>query len=99
MSGPITELLAAARRGDAAAQDALTRAVYAELRTLAAAYLRRERDDHTWQPIAVSTVYAARDCLRTVDLAMTPCRGVRVRPPRTAESAGRSFGSRSNEER
>ena len=49
----ITDLLAAARSGDADAGEALARAVHGELRTLAAAYLRRERDDHTLQPTAL----------------------------------------------
>lgn len=49
----ITDLLAAAQRGDTAAQDAAGRVVYAELHTLANAYLRRERADHTLQPTAL----------------------------------------------
>lgn len=53
MSAPITDLLAAARGGDVGASDAVARAVYGELRTLAAAYLRRERADHTLQPTAL----------------------------------------------
>jgi RNA polymerase sigma-70 factor, ECF subfamily len=53
MSAPITELLAAARSGDPAAHESLARAVYGELRTLASAYLRRERENHTLQPTAL----------------------------------------------
>ena len=50
---PLTDLLAAARDGEAGASDALARAVYAELHALAAAHLRRERPDHTLQPTAL----------------------------------------------
>jgi RNA polymerase sigma factor (TIGR02999 family) len=53
MHGPITDLLHAARDGDASAREALARAVYDELHQLASAYLRRERADHTWQPTAL----------------------------------------------
>jgi RNA polymerase sigma factor (TIGR02999 family) len=50
---PITELLAAARAGDSAANDDLARAVHAELHQLAASFLRRERVDHTLNPTAL----------------------------------------------
>lgn len=53
VTAPITDLLAAAHGGDPDAGDALARAVQAELRTLAASFLRRERDDHTLQPTAL----------------------------------------------
>jgi RNA polymerase sigma factor (TIGR02999 family) len=53
VTAPITDLLAAARGGDTDAGDALARAVHAELRVLAASYLRKERDDHTLQPTAL----------------------------------------------
>ncbi|MEO7362481.1 MAG: ECF-type sigma factor [Gemmatimonadaceae bacterium] len=49
----ITALLAKARTGDTQASDALARAVHAELRSLAAGYLSRERGDHTLQPTAL----------------------------------------------
>ncbi len=49
----LTYLLTAARAGEAGATDALARAVYNELRTLAAGHLRRERADHTLQPTAL----------------------------------------------
>jgi RNA polymerase sigma-70 factor (ECF subfamily) len=52
-SSPITDLLAAARNGDTAAEEAVARAVLTELRALAASYLRRERADHTLQPTAL----------------------------------------------
>jgi RNA polymerase sigma factor (TIGR02999 family) len=39
--------------GDGAAMDELLQLVYAELRRLAASYLRRERSDHTLQPTAL----------------------------------------------
>lgn len=51
--GGVTELLRLAQGGDAEASDAFARAVYDELRTLAAGYLRRERADHTLQPTAL----------------------------------------------
>lgn len=50
---PLTRLLTATRGGEAGATDALARAVYDELRTLAAGHLRRERADHTLQPTAL----------------------------------------------
>jgi RNA polymerase sigma-70 factor (ECF subfamily) len=49
----ITRLLAEARKGDRAAEDQLMPLVYAELRRLAAAYMRRERPDHTLQATAL----------------------------------------------
>lgn len=49
----ITELLSAAQGGDADAQEAAARRVYAELRQLANGYLNRERSDHTLQPTAL----------------------------------------------
>lgn len=49
----LTELLGAAQGGDLEAQDAVARAVYAELRGLADGYLRGERWDHTLQPTAL----------------------------------------------
>lgn len=49
----ITRLLADARNGDRAAQNQLMPLVYAELRRVAAAYMRRERPDHTLQATAL----------------------------------------------
>ncbi len=49
----LTEVLAAAQRGDASMQDAAARRVYAELHQLAEIYLGRERADHTLQPTAL----------------------------------------------
>ena len=49
----VTELLADWSRGDLQAREALLPLVYAELRQLAASYLRRERSDHTLQPTAL----------------------------------------------
>lgn len=46
----VTRLLAGMRAGDAAATERLARLVYAELRVLARAALRRERDGRTLQP-------------------------------------------------
>lgn len=46
-SGPVTELLRSWSRGDRRALDELVPLVYRELRRKAAAYLRRERHNHT----------------------------------------------------
>lgn len=51
--GHITELLRRWSGGDHSALDELTPLVYAELRQLAAAYLRRERAGHTLQATAL----------------------------------------------
>lgn len=48
-----TELLRAMSAGSPSAAEQLLPAVYEELRGLAAAYLRRERRDHTLQPTAL----------------------------------------------
>lgn len=48
--GDVTELLRAWGEGDEAARDRLMPLVYDELRRRAAAYMRRERRDHTFQP-------------------------------------------------
>ena len=45
----LTDLIARARAGDAAAESELTAAVYPELRRLARRYLSSERKDHTLQ--------------------------------------------------
>ena len=52
-SKQVTQLLADWSRGDLGAREALLPLVYDELRRLAAAYLRRERTDHTLQPTAL----------------------------------------------
>jgi len=49
----ITELLKAAAKGETGSEARLLEAVYAELRKLAASYMRRERADHTLQPTAL----------------------------------------------
>jgi RNA polymerase sigma factor (TIGR02999 family) len=49
----ITRLLAEARKGDRAAEDQLLPLIYQELRRLAAAYMRRERPNHTLQATAL----------------------------------------------
>lgn len=55
---PLTQLLEQARTGDRDAVDALIKAVYPDLRKIAAKRLRRERADHTLQPMAlVNEVY------------------------------------------
>ncbi|MGA8090702.1 MAG: ECF-type sigma factor [Terracidiphilus sp.] len=52
-SGEITQLLHAMHAGDDSAADKLLPLVYKELHKLAAAYMRRERPDHTLQPTAL----------------------------------------------
>ena len=49
----ITQLLIDWRNGSREALDQLTPILYAELRRMAAAYLRRERTNHTLQPTAL----------------------------------------------
>lgn len=51
--GDVTHLLADWARGDSAALNSLAAIVYAELRKIADAYLRRERSTHTLQPTAL----------------------------------------------
>jgi RNA polymerase sigma-70 factor, ECF subfamily len=52
-SSEVTRLLKSLSDGDPAALDRLIPVVYAELRNVAAHYLRRERPDHTLQPTAL----------------------------------------------
>jgi RNA polymerase sigma-70 factor (ECF subfamily) len=52
-AGDVTSLLQRWADGDRAALDALMPVVYAELRRIADAYLRRERSGHTLQPTAL----------------------------------------------
>lgn len=57
-NGDVTRLIEAAGSGDRAAFEALYRAVYAELRRMAQASMRRESAGHTLQPTAlVNEVY------------------------------------------
>jgi RNA polymerase sigma factor (TIGR02999 family) len=51
--GEVTRLLQSWSGGDRSALDELTPFLYAELRNIAAAYLRRERGGHTLQPTAL----------------------------------------------
>jgi RNA polymerase sigma factor (TIGR02999 family) len=51
--GDVTRLIQSWREGEQHALDELAPLVYRELRGLAAAYLRRERPDHTLQPTAL----------------------------------------------
>lgn len=51
--GTVSQLLQAWGRGDLGAREDLVPLVYRELRRQAAAYLRRERRDHTLQPTAL----------------------------------------------
>lgn len=64
----ITALLGKWASGDRQALEDLTPRVYAELRRLAAAYLRNERPDHTLQP----TELVHEAYLRLVDQKVTP---------------------------
>ena len=52
-AGQITHILRRWKRGDEDAADQLFPLVYGELRAVAAAYLARERSDHTLQPTAL----------------------------------------------
>src|SRR5215207_6560705 len=52
-AGVVTGLLRAWGQGDLEAREKLVPLVYEELRRRAAAYLRRERKDHTLQPTAL----------------------------------------------
>jgi RNA polymerase sigma factor (TIGR02999 family) len=67
--GDVTRLLQHWSCGDKEALNELVPLVYRELRRLAAAYLRRERRDHTLQPTAL--VHEAY--LRLVDQARVDC--------------------------
>jgi RNA polymerase sigma factor (TIGR02999 family) len=58
----VTQLLQKWRAGDAKALDEVARLVYAELHRLAAAYLRRERGNHTLQPTALVAEAYLRLC-------------------------------------
>lgn len=52
-AGTVSQLLVAWGRGDLQARENLIPLVYGDLRQRAAAYLRRERRDHTLQPTAL----------------------------------------------
>ena len=66
--GEVTQLLIRLRAGDRAAEATLIPLVYAELRRLAAQYLRGERADHTLQPTAlVHEAYIQLTKLHEVD--------------------------------
>jgi RNA polymerase sigma-70 factor (ECF subfamily) len=68
--GEITRLLQAFRTGDPQAEDALMTVVYGELRSLAAHYMRLERENHTLQPTAlVHEVYLRLIAQRATDWA------------------------------
>jgi RNA polymerase sigma factor (TIGR02999 family) len=69
-SGAVTRLLESWNDGDRSALGNLTPLVYAELRRLAAQYIRRERRDHTLQPTAL--VHEAY--LRLADQTQIHCR-------------------------
>ena len=66
--GDVTELLIQIRAGHREAEAKLMSLVYAELRRLAAYYLRGERPDHTLQPTAlVHEAYIRLTKLREVE--------------------------------
>ena len=67
--GNITRLLVSWSGGHREALDELLPLVYGELRRLAAAYIRRERPDHTLQPTAL--VHEAY--MRLVDQSVADC--------------------------
>lgn len=62
----VTEILRSWREGDSSAADRLLPIVYGELRSLAAAYMRAERPDHTLQ--ATALVHEAYLRLAAADL-------------------------------
>lgn len=68
-AGEVTRLLLSWSGGDHGALDQLVPLIYSELRRIAAAYLRRERSDHTMQPTAL--VHEAY--LRIVDQKTADC--------------------------
>ena len=67
--GSVTRLLLSWSGGRQSALDELMPLIYGELRRLAAAYLRRERRDHTLQPTAL--VHEAY--LRLMDQSIAEC--------------------------
>lgn len=79
-SAEVGALLTRWRAGDAGARDRLTPTVYAELKSLARGYMRREAPGHTLQPTAL--VHEA--CLRR------PARGVPL--VRRGQEAGGTAG-------
>jgi RNA polymerase sigma-70 factor, ECF subfamily len=100
--GTTTRLLERSAQGESTALAGLTAVVYDELRNLAAAYLRRERVDHSLQPTAV--VHEAflklidADSLKANDrkhffaLAATMMRRVLVEHARTRNAVKRGGG-------
>ena len=68
VSNRITRLMAEFRKGDHVAASQLIELLYPELRRLAAAKMRGERSEHTWQPtVLVNELYLA--LVRTKALA------------------------------
>jgi RNA polymerase sigma factor (TIGR02999 family) len=60
MSDSIARLMSDFRKGDRAAADQLVELLYPELRKLAAAKMKGERAEHTWQPtLLVNELYLA----------------------------------------
>lgn len=67
-SDMVTSLLAEFRKGDRAATGRLVELLYPELRKLAAAKMRGERSEHTWQPtLLVNELYLALVKIKSLD--------------------------------
>ena len=60
VSNRIARLMADFRKGDHAAASELIELLYPELRRLAAAKMRGERSEHTWQPTVLLMSYILR---------------------------------------
>ena len=101
--GDLTALLDAARAGGEDTQDRLVRAVYGELRRMAAGFMRRERTDHTLQPSALvheavirllegGVLVKAQDRRRLFAAAAQVMRQVLVDHARTRGAAKRTGG-------
>jgi RNA polymerase sigma factor (TIGR02999 family) len=98
----VTVLLSQARGGDTAAMGRLSEVVYGELRSLAGAYMRRERAGHTLQPTALanealvqllgSGPIGAKDRVHFFALAAGVMRRVLVDHARTRGAAKRGGG-------
>ena len=101
--GDLTALLNAARAGGEDTKDRLVRAVYGELRRMAAGFMRRERTDHTLQPSALvheavirlldgGVLVRAQDRRHLFAAAAQAMRQVLVDHARTRDAAKRAGG-------
>jgi DNA-directed RNA polymerase specialized sigma24 family protein len=69
----VATLMAQFRRGDKAAASRLVELLYPELRKLAAAKMKGERTEHTWQPtVLVNELYLALVKIKTLGDAGFP---------------------------